>query len=153
MKFSMIFLVVHFLLIGSILGQVAPKQKRKQILLEYKSPTKTIRILDTSFVLTEKKDVYDNPVSSIPSKSTFKEKDYTLTKKEVYDLIKFIEDNEFFQLKDAYGAPEAERNYPTSIAVQMHKKEKVVVYRSNPSFESSPEAFKKVEAYILKLRK
>jgi hypothetical protein len=134
-------------------SQVAPKLKVKQIQLEYKTSNKSIQVRDTSLIITEKKDVFDNPASSIPSSSKFEDKNYTLTKKEVYDLIKFIQDNKFFDLNDSYGAPEAERNYPTQIFIKMLGNEKEVVYRSNPSFESAPEAFNKIETYLLKLRK
>ena len=62
-------------------SQVAPKLKVKQIHLEYKSSNKTLEIKDTNLTITEKKDVFDNPVSSIPSSSSFEDKNYTLTKK------------------------------------------------------------------------
>lgn len=151
MRIILFFLSFSILL--SLSAQVAPKQKMKQIFLEYKSTTKTIKINDTLLTITERKDTFDNPVSSIPSKSTLEDRDYTLSKKEIYDLTKFIQDNKFFDLEDSYGAPEKERNYPTSILIQMHKKEKTVVYRSNPSFSDAPDSFKKIESYILKLRK
>ena len=137
---------------GNLDAQVAPKLKVKQIHLEYKSPNKSVEIKDTVLIVTEKKDVFDNPVSSIPSRSTFEDKNYTLTKKEVYDLIKFIQDNKFYELNSSYGAPEGERSYPTTITIQMHGRDKSVVYRNNPSFESAPEAFRKTEGYLLKLR-
>ncbi len=153
MRSWFIFLAMGFVVLQTIESQVAPKLKVKQIHLQYKSPNKSIEIKDTSLVITEKKDVFENPVSSIPSSSTFEDKNYTLTKKEVYDLIKYIQDNKFFDLNASYGASEGERSYPSTILVKMHGNEKEVVYRSNPLFESSPEAFRKVEGYILKLRK
>lgn len=145
--------IVAIIIGGGLFAQVAPKTKVKQIHLEYKSTNKSVEVNDTSLIITEKKDVFDNPVSSIPSSSTFEDKNYTLTKKEVYDLIKFIQDNKFFDLNSSYGAPDTERYYPTSILIRMHGKEKEVIYRSNPSFESSPEAFNKIEKYILTLRR
>ena len=153
MKLLFLFMIMTIVFAGSSNAQVAPKLKVKQIHLQYKSPNKSIEIKDTSLVITEKKDVFENPVSSIPTSSSSEEKNYTLTKKEVYDLIKFIQDNKFFDLNPTYGAPEGERSYPTTLSIKMHGKDKEVVYRSNPSFESSPEAFRKVEGYLLKLRK
>lgn len=153
MKSWIIFLVLSLFIAMTLSSQVAPKLKVKQIHLEYKSPNKTLEIKDTNLTITEKKDVFDNPVSSIPSSSSFEDKNYTLTKKEVYNLIKFIEDNQFFALNSSYGAPIGERSYPTTISIKMHGNEKEVVYRSNPSFESAPESFRKLEAYLLQLRK
>lgn len=145
--------LLTFVIAMSVETQVAPKLKVRQIHIEYKSPNKSLEIKDTSLVVSEKKDVFDNPVSSVPSSSKVEERNYTLSKKEVYDLVKFIQDNQFFELNNAYGAPEAERSYPTKILVKMHGKEKEVVYRSNPSFESAPDTFSKIESYLLKLRK
>lgn len=153
MKLLFVFMIMAIVFAGNSNAQVAPKLKVKQIHLQYKSPNKSIEIKDTSLIVTEKKDVFENPVSSIPTSSTSEDKNYTLTKKEVYDLIKFIEDIKFFDLNPTYGAPEGERSYPTTLSIKMHGKDKEVVYRSNPSFESSPEAFRKVEGYLLKLRK
>ncbi len=153
MKFLFRFIIAVFAIAGNLDAQVAPKSKVKQIFLEYKSPNKTIEIKDTYFTVSDKKDSFSNPVSSIPSSSTYEDKNYTLTKKEVYDLIKFIEDNNFFDLDPAYGAPVGERNDPTALFIKMHGKEKEVIYRSNPSYESAPEIFRKIEEYILKLRK
>ncbi|MBL0264820.1 MAG: hypothetical protein IPQ05_13315 [Leptospiraceae bacterium] len=153
MKSVFRFIIAVVAIAGNLDAQVAPKSKVKQILLEYKSPNKTIEIKDTYFTVSDKKDSFSNPVSSIPSSSTYEDKNYTLTKKEVYDLIKFIEDNNFFDLDPAYGAPEGERNYPTTLFIKMHGKEKEVIYRSNPSYESAPEIFRRIEEYILKLRK
>ena len=153
MKYWILFSASSLFLSMSLLSQVAPKLKVKQIHLEYKSPNKSIEIKDTNLTITQKKDVFDNPVSSIPSSSTFEDRNYTLTKKEVYNLIKFIEETQFFHLKDSYGAPVGERSYPTTIRIIMLGSEKEVVYRSNPSFESSPEAFRKLENYLVQLRK
>lgn len=139
------------LIVGELFAQVAPKVK--QIHLEYKSPSRSITIKDTSFVITNRKEVYDNPVSSIPSSSTFEDKSYSLTRKEVYNLIKFLQDQNFFELENAYGAPEAERHYPTKIFIKMLGKEKEVIYRSNPSFGSAPDSFQKIERYLNEIRK
>ena len=150
-KVSSILLVFVFAV--SVDAQVAPKQKVRQIHLEYTSSNKSIEIKDTSFSLTGIHNTYDNPVSSIPSSSRSEERSYSLSKKEVYDLIKFIQDSKFFELENTYGAPETERSYNTRILIRMHGKEKEVVYRSNTSFESAPESFSKIETYLLKLRK
>ena len=141
------------LIAGGLGAQVAPKLKVKQIFLEYKSPNKTIVIKDTSIVVIEKKDVFDNPVSSNPSSSKLEEKNYSLTRKEVYDLIKLIQDTKFFELEKFYGAPETERYYPTSIFIKMLGKEKEVLYRSNPSFTAAPDAFNQLEKYLIAIRK
>ena len=151
--YKIILSLLTFIIAMSVEAQVAPKLKVRQIHIEYKSPNKSLEIKDTSLVVSEKKDVFDNPVSSVPSSSKVEERNYTHSKKEVYDLVKFIQDNQFFELNNSYGAPEAERSYPTKILVKMHGKEKEVVYRSNPSFESAPDTFSKIESYLLKLRK
>ena len=130
--YKIILSLLTFIIAMSVEAQVAPKLKVRQIHIEYKSPNKSLEIKDTSLVVSEKKDVFDNPVSSVPSSSKVEERNYTLSKKEVYDL---------------------ERSYPTKILVKMHGKEKEVVYRSNPSFESAPDTFSKIESYLLKLRK
>jgi len=125
----------------------------KLIYLEYKNPNKIIEIKDFSLTITGIKFYFDDPMSSIPSDSKSTVKNYTLTEKEINDLISFIQDHKFFDLENSYGAPESVRSYTTSILVKMHGSGKTVTYRSNPAYPTVPEEFKKIESYILDLRK
>ena len=88
--YKIILSLLTFIIAMSVEAQVAPKLKVRQIHIEYKSPNKSLEIKDTSLVVSEKKDVFDNPVSSVPSSSKVEERNYTLSKKEVYDLVKFL---------------------------------------------------------------
>lgn len=145
--------IIAIVICAGLTVQAAPKLQEKQIYLEYRSPNISLEVKDTLLTVTEKKDSFTNPASSIPSSSKLVVKKYTLTGNEVRDLVKFIRDNNFFYLKNSYGAPEKERNYLSSIFIELSGRSKKVVFRSNPSFEEKPEAFSKIEAYILGLVK
>jgi hypothetical protein len=138
---------------GLAIGIFGGPKNRNSILINYRSSSQSIEIKNTSMTLSTKKDVFDSPMSSIPSSTKVEETKFTLTKTELSDLIQFIQSSEFFQLDTEYGAPKEERSYPTTISIKLDNNSKEVVYRSNPSYEAAPDSFSKVEIYLLNLRK
>lgn len=75
----------------------------------------------------------------------------TLSKKEVKDLIKLIEEMNFMELEEFYGASKGERYYPVELSIKLEEKEKKVIYRSSLDALSEPEAFKMIKDKLFKL--
>jgi hypothetical protein len=97
---------------------------------------------------------FDNPVSGIPSGSeAVVRTDSDLTDVQWEDLRRFIRTSGFDALGDAYGAPERVRYYPYTLTITFGEDSKKVIYRSNPSYERAPEAFRSVEKYLFDLSK
>ena len=103
-------------------------------------------IENNHIVVTEAKEEYDNPVSSIPSKRTEVSRKATLPKVKLDSLNMLIRKSGFMNLpKNEYGISANERFYPYTIKIVSGKISKKVLYRSNPSGESAPKAFSDIE--------
>lgn len=63
-------------------------------------------------------------------------------------LKKMLNDKNFWELDDAYGAPDDYRHYPYTISAILNEKSKTVVFRSNPSFGLAPDAFNLIESFL-----
>ncbi len=121
-----------------------------KLLIKYTAPFRQITLTpDFSLVDIEETAEYDNPVSAEPSKTTKTERRVQVTEKDARNLLGFIRENKFGQLKDAYGANPEERSYPHSILVQDGTWKKEVICRSSPTAEACPEVFMKVENKII----
>lgn len=84
---------------------------------------------------------FDNPVSAIPTRShTLELLNAQFTRAEYEELVSFIRDSGFESLAPAYGAPK--RHFPYVLRIGFGDERKVVTYRSNPSYEGAPEAFR-----------
>lgn len=154
MKILLIFILFVFCVPLVVLAQSKKAVPPVSILLiEYNAPTLSISVDDKKMKVTEKNDTYANPVSSIPSSSTFVDKEYTLENEEFEDLIKIVKKSRFLYLGEEYGAPEAERHYPYKLKVKLLKKQKEVLYRSNPTYPPAPTAYTDVVAAITHLKK
>ncbi len=97
---------------------------------------------------------YSKPTSAVPVGST--SEGYgpvAISSDQVQRVIKVLEESGFYDLEPAYGAPEDQRFYPYSITVYFSDGTSMkVVYRSNPSYDPPPEAFKKVEKVLFSLK-
>ncbi len=78
--------------------------------------------------------------------------DGKITSGMVQDLTVFVRSSGYMELGAVYGAPENRRYYPYRLEVTFKgQPTKTVKYRSNPSFEDEPEAFKTVVGYLRSL--
>jgi hypothetical protein len=150
---KIILLCLYGLILASFSLGAAPKKSKTSLFILYKSQTTSLELKDSSLIVTRKTDVYDNPVSSIPSSTQKEETKYTLSRQEISELSQFIKSSGFFDLEKESGAPSEERHYPTSIFIKLNSRSNEVIHRSNPSFESAPETFSQIEKYLLELRK
>jgi hypothetical protein len=129
--------------------QIFAQNKTKtapSLYVEYHSSQKNIMIENNHIVVTEAKEEYDNPVSSMPSKRTEVSRKATLPKVTVDSLNMLIRKSGFMNLpKNEYGISANERFYPYTIKIVTGKLSKKVLYRSNPSGESAPKAFSDIE--------
>ncbi|CAK8714428.1 MAG: hypothetical protein CDV28_11913 [Candidatus Electronema aureum] len=126
-------------------------KKLHEVLVSYTAPFHQV-VLTKDLHLTDTEEVteYDNPVSSTPSKTVTVKKTAQISKEQAAELLLFIKENGFHQLKDEYGAGPQERNYPYTILVREDgTREKQVVYRSNPAAAARPKAFSQTEKKII----
>ncbi|HEB62025.1 MAG TPA: hypothetical protein ENI82_02635 [Bacteroidetes bacterium] len=128
--------------------------KEDTFFLEYDSPTEKITIQNNTFSHRHIQNYFaPQSVSSIPdSSSTIVLHEKTkIPKREMIVLKEMIENNNFYQLKDAYGANLSERHYPYELKISIDQKSKTVIIRSNPHYEDIPKAFSLIENKILDL--
>jgi hypothetical protein len=143
------FLTFLLLLFG--LGLQVPAQNKIRRTIpsfqaEYNSSQRNILIEDNMIYVTEVKEEYDNPVSSVPGKRTEVKKSATLPKVKLDSLKNLIKKTGFMSLpKNEYGISANERFYPYTIIIKNGKTTKKVLYRSNPSGEKAPKAFSDIE--------
>jgi hypothetical protein len=117
--------------------------------VEYNSSQRNILLQNNTIIVTEAKEEYDNPVSSIPSKRIEVTKKAVLPKNKLDSLSMLINKSGFMSLpKNEYGVSANERFYPYTIKVSRGKVIKKVLYRSNPSGEKAPKAFSDIEIKI-----
>jgi hypothetical protein len=95
---------------------------------------------------------FDNPARGVPSASrAVIRTDADLTDAQWEDLRRFIRTSGFDALGDAYGAPEGVRYYPYTLIITLGKSTEQVTFRSNPGYESAPEAFGAIQEYLIDL--
>lgn len=124
-----------------------------KLFVAYKSPSMNILVSGNQIEWIKTESEYDNPVSGTPSsQKKVKSKPKTLPKTSIEELTKLLETSGFYELKATYGATEIQRHYPYYITVRKGNVVKAVTFRSNPSAEKRPAAFKEVEDYLLKLK-
>ena len=121
------------------------------LFIEYKAPFQEITVKGDSVFIQKDVAEYDNPVSSIPSSTKTFFYNSLLSRGEVKKLEKLVIKSGFFELKESYGAPADQRYYPYTLTVKIGTKTHSVEYRSNPSYEESPPAFKTIESHLNKL--
>ena len=129
------------------------ESQEQNFVVEYSAPTVLIKIKNFDLNWTEKIEEYKNPISAAPTKIITQTKNKKLTSCQLEKLQKLIQTSGFMNLAAEYGAPNNQRYYPYSISVTLGKKENKVIYRSNPTYGSSPEAFRIVEDYLHQLIK
>ncbi len=133
------------------LSENPPKTGQESgLLIEYAAPFRHIA-LTADFLLSDSEELpeYDNPVSSVPSKMIKVEKKARVSEAEADELLQFIRESGFDQLKDAYGAGPEERSYPHRILIQDGKKRKEVICCCSPAAAACPEVFAAVEKSII----
>ena len=120
--------------------------------LVYKSWTQTVDadLAERTLARSRTEYTYPTPVSGTPSSmKTLSMPTKTLAATQAEAIAAFVLASGFIDLADAYGAPEGQRYYPYEITVhRAGGKAKHVMFRSNPSYEESPAAFKKLEAFL-----
>ncbi|WP_417909770.1 hypothetical protein [Candidatus Electronema sp. PJ] len=128
----------------------AKAEEGGEILVSYTAPLRRIVLTrDLHLADTEEIAEYDNPVAAEPSKTKTVKKTALVSEHEAAELLRFIRESGFFNLKAAYGGKPEERNYPTIILVWDKEKKKQVAYYSRPDAESRPTAFAKTEQKII----
>jgi hypothetical protein len=96
---------------------------------------------------------YPSMVSGNPSSSkTLKYPGQIINQEDAKRIVALIRKSGFLSLKDVYGAPEGHRYYPYRITVYLSNgKSKSTLFRSNPDYGDTPEAFKKLESLLKSL--
>lgn len=69
----------------------------------------------------------------------------------ITELMSLLEEQNFWDLEELYGAPEGYRYYPYVISAQMPGKSKQVTFRNNPSYDLAPQAFTAIEEFLKKV--
>jgi len=116
--------------------------------VHYTSAFEEIKVTPDSLFHTIITSEYDNPVSSVPSSSTSKTNAYKIENYQFTEVQQYIENAGFWNLNDAFGAPENERYYPYEISVKWGDKTKKALYRSSPGAEAAPSEFQNVVKYL-----
>lgn len=120
------------------------------VLLSYTAPLRRIVLTrDLHLSDTEEIATYDNPVAAEPSTTRTVKKAAQVSEHEAAELLRFLHESGFFDLKAAYGGSPQERNYSYLIVVWDKDKEKQVAYYSRPDAEPRPIAFTKAEHKII----
>lgn len=135
------------------LEKTGRESQEQNFVVEYSAPTVSIIIKNFDLNWAEKIEEYKNPISATPTKVTTQTKNKKLTPQQLSKLQKLIKESGFMNLAAEYGAPTNQRSYSYSISVALGKKENKVIYRSNPSYSYSPDAFRIVEDYLHQLIK
>ncbi|MBD2449017.1 hypothetical protein H6G76_18020 [Nostoc sp. FACHB-152] len=135
------------------LVQDKSEKQAKSFLIEYSAPTVSMKIKNLELTWVVRTEKYKNPISAIPNQITTETKSRKLTNAQLEQLKKLIQSNGFMNLRAEYGAPINQRYYPYSILVRNGKQYQKVLYRSNPAFGNSPQAFQQVESYLQQLIK
>jgi hypothetical protein len=120
----------------------------------YNSPWTAITIEEGKITKVKTEHHFnDDNFSSVPdSTSTHKLKDgIVLSDSLNNELKKLLDNKQFWELEDIYGASENSRYYPYTISAINGEKSKTVVFRSNPSFGLAPEAFRDIETFLIEL--
>ncbi|GIX43524.1 MAG: hypothetical protein KatS3mg129_3257 [Leptospiraceae bacterium] len=131
--------------------------KNYDVNIEYYNYKTRIFIENNHLTIQKKEYEYDNPVSPVPSKITTKKYEKNISTKNLIDLLKSFKENNFFNLKQEYGAPEGQRFYPIYIKITIKEKmnnqsiSKEVIFRSNPMYSAPPKEFLNIEKAILNL--
>jgi hypothetical protein len=153
MRFVRQFPLFFFPLLFLVLNAATCRQQmaNDEVRVRYSSAFEDIEIAADILTYTKTTYEYDNPVSATPSGSSSTSFHKALSRSEVRKLSSFIMESGFMELGPAYGAPEEQRYYPYEIHVKLGEITKVVMFRSNPSYEEAPEAFRKVDEYLHQL--
>lgn len=120
--------------------------------LMYDSPDDDIEVSHRHIRHVRTEYEFDSPVSSVPTRArTTVLVDTELTPTEHAELIGLVRRSGFESLHPAYGAPVDKRHYAYVLTIGFGGDRKVVTYRSNPSYEQAPEAFRDIESHLLRL--
>lgn len=123
----------------------------QEVNVHYNTWKGSITITNTNITQVHITYDYEQPNSAIPSDGTSFETSGKITPKQLKELVNYINDIDFWTLKDVYGAPAGYRFYLYEIAVNIDGKTKKVMYRSNPTYEVAPAAFGQLEQYLTQL--
>jgi hypothetical protein len=126
-----------------------PTMKEKVLNIFYDSWTDDITVKGRQIHHVQTRYEYDNPVSAVPSRQYEVELTAAeLTDRQLEGLQQLIQASGFETLADTYGAPEGSRFYPYRLTIEWGDTRKEVLYRSNPSYEGPPAAFREIERYL-----
>ncbi|MCE9597813.1 MAG: hypothetical protein K8S54_07585 [Spirochaetia bacterium] len=138
-------------LTGACISQKPEAMQANRLSLTYNSSTLRINIEGSALLVTRIEQEFANPVSAIPSGTKATTMQGLLTPEQLGRLTRTIQNNGFMKLSAAYGAPEGQRFYPYRIEACINGETKQVLYRSNPAYESAPNAFSEVEKLLIDL--
>ncbi len=130
-------------------------KKEAPFSLSYSSYQDRINIRDQTFSHTRLQHHFpENSPVAVPDSTSNLEvlKRSPLNQFQLNELQKIVNSG-FLKLNDAYGAPQDKRHYPYTIQVEINGQQKKVIYRSNPSFDEAPYAFKTLKSALLNLSK
>ena len=143
-----IFLISQSLYSGNTLNLQSIRIEYSKALGDQITIEGTNMIVDKAVGQTEPETLTSGNVTAI-----YKSFSYTLTEKDVFNLVKIFQQNKWNQLKEAYGVPDGNRYYPEKIIYYDGTKSKTVLYRSGQGKEVPlPKGFKKIREEILKLK-
>lgn len=142
--------LVFFLLLTSTSNTMGKTETELQ--LHYTSPQDNVTIVGPAITWISTEFVFDNPVSAVPSASRTITRTGQLVAEQVTALEHLITETDFFNLKDAYGAPDNERFYGYDLTVTLAGRTKSVSFHSNPAFGSAPSGFSKIERFLIKIK-
>ncbi len=132
-----------------------PAETRQVTVVSYRSWKQTVGVDLMGRLLSRSHTeyAYSSPTSGTPSSaSTISETPVAIGAAKVEEVRALVLGSGFLDLENAYGAPEGERHYPYRIIVKFDGGDrKEVLFRSNPTHEAKPEAFAKLEAFLLGL--
>lgn len=123
------------------------------ILIKYQSSFEEVKIQGTKGEYVRVEYDYGDVPSGTPNSVIRHSQTFSLSQEEVKDLLAKLDQVGFWELDSMYGAPADQRYYPYRISIQLGKEFKEVIYRSNPSYDGLPQAFREAEKLIIQLAK
>lgn len=134
-----------FILFFAVISlQIHSQELRKGFYLQYSTPRVKIEIKDGIIYHNTFRELYENSLSTMPTKKEPLNRKASITEYQTMTLVKATERVKFFDLKNEYGASPNEKFYQYSLEIKVGDASKLVVFRSNPSFEGAPDEFNRV---------
>lgn len=124
------------------------------LVVTYNSPWMGITVENKKVTMVTTTHYFNkNNFSSVPdSTSTETTVDgKTLSDSTLNVLMNILDEQDFWELNDNYGAPESQRFYPYVLSARTIDQFKKVTFRSNPGYDLAPKAFTDLENFLKNL--